>query len=70
MGLILSAIGISGFGVSNNTKLSPHELSNVETLMRPDLAPCVTRSSDPDLALKYKGFLWCYMSGNLVAPIS
>jgi hypothetical protein len=37
------AIGVRGFAMLNNMKLSPHELPNAETPMRPDLAPRVLR---------------------------
>jgi hypothetical protein len=37
------AIGVRGFEMLNNMKLSSHELPNVETLTRPDIVPRVLR---------------------------
>ena len=48
----------------------PLELLNVDMSMWLDPAPRVTGSDDPESALKYRSFLGCYMSGNLVAPRS
>jgi hypothetical protein len=36
-------VGVRGFAMLNNTKLSPHELPNTETFMRPDIATHVLR---------------------------